>query len=80
MTTFRQRSYIVHALKTNRNMYLELKDFFPDQIKDGVNNVYADLEIKLSKLDLEPVLDVIGMLKEDKIVKGFKQLEYLIKQ
>ena len=79
-TSFKQRSYISHTLKVNINLYPELKEMFPLQIRDSVNVTYQDLEAKVSKLDPVAVSDVISFLKDDKIVSGFRQLDYLIKQ
>ncbi len=80
MTSFKQRLYISHTLKVNMNLYPELKEMFPPQIKDNVDSSLADLEAKVSKLDPVAVSDVISYLKDDKIVSGFKQLNNLIKQ
>ena len=78
--TFGQRGYLSNALKVNRNAYKELNKMFPKQINGGADNSLADLEAKVSRLDYYQVFDVIAMLKDDKIVEGFTQLNHLIKE
>ncbi|MCK9370379.1 hypothetical protein M0R04_10765 [Candidatus Dojkabacteria bacterium] len=76
--SFKQRGYIAHALKVNRNMYPELKAMFPPKVENGADISIAELEVKVSKLDPMSVSDVISMLEDDLILEGFNQLNYLI--
>lgn len=78
--TYKQIGYISHTLKANRNMYPELKEMFPPKVKDGADISLAELEIKVSRLERATLSDVISLLMDDKIVEGYRQLDYLIKE
>jgi len=78
MATLKQMGYISHTLKTNKVHYPKLEQMFPTKIKDGSDVTYWELENKIAKQDIAPISDIIGMLKDDHIMEGFNQLEYLL--
>ena len=84
LATKKQQYYISHILKVNKGFIKEVDNLFPEEIEEDETGhksdmTYLNLEKKISKIGSIEISDVIGMLKDDLILEGFNQLDYLIK-